>query len=269
MWGTTRGRIRRVCVCRRDKAFYPDRKDLPAAVKQKIKWIVDRISDYILDRDSHDIHRAMQRRALEDTSRFVEDYLLTVPCYEDKFALLAAALQAVSVKDGLFCEFGVHSGSTVNFIAQRAGGTVYGFDSFEGLPEDWRPGVEKGHFKMDALPRVLPNVELVKGWFNESLPGFLKAKPGQAAFLHIDCDLYSSTRTVFELMGGRIQTGTVLAFDEFFNYPGWRKGEYLALTELLTARCLRIEYLGYVRKNEQVAVRVLAEKDGGGPKSTA
>ncbi len=227
-----------------------------AAVKSRLKRVVDRITDYALDQDSHDIHRAMQRRALEDTSRFVEEHLRLTPFFDNKFQLLAASLSAVSIPGGLYCEFGVHSGSTVNFIAERVKGEVFGFDSFKGLPEDWRPGVEKGHFKMDALPPVRSNVKLVEGWFNESLPPFLQTHPGPVAFLHVDCDLYSSARTVFELTGPRIQTGTVIAFDEFFNYPGWRTGEFLAFTEFLSKQGLQSKYLGYVKKNEQVAVQI-------------
>lgn len=222
-----------------------------------MKHLVGRITGHVLDQDAHDIHRAMQRRALEDTSRFVEDHMLVTPCFTNKYDLLATGLGAVAIKGGLCCEFGVHSGSTINFISKRVTGPVHGFDSFEGLPEDWRPGVEKGHFKMDALPPVRPNVKLVKGWFNESLPGFLNEHTGPAAFLHIDCDLYSSTRTIFELMGDRIQPGTVLVFDEFFNYPGWRKGEFLAFTEFLSVRSLHSKYLGYVSRNEQVAVQIV------------
>ena len=226
-------------------------------MKAKLKGLVDRVGDYLLDGDSHNIHRAMQRRALEDTSVFVEEHLYLTPHFRNKFDLLAAALRAVQTPDGLYCEFGVHSGATINFIAERAAGrTVFGFDSFQGLPEDWRPGVEKGHFAMAELPKVRPNVRLIKGWFNESLPGFLREHPGVASFIHVDCDLYSSTRTIFDLMGDRIVPGTVLNFDEFFNYPGWRRGEYLAFQELLAGRGLEFEYVGYVMNNEQVAVRI-------------
>ena len=76
---------------------------------------------------------------------------LTAP-FRNKYDLLSAALKAVKLNNGLYCEFGVHSGSTINHIAEQVNGPVYGFDSFEGLPEDWRPGVEKGNFRMDALP---------------------------------------------------------------------------------------------------------------------
>lgn len=226
------------------------------AVKTKIKSLVDRLADYVLDRDAHNIHRALQRQALGETAAFVAEHLYLTRSYRNKFELLDAALQAAPKTAGLVCEFGVYSGATINFIAGRVTGPVHGFDSFEGLPEDWRPGVEKGTFRVDALPRVRNNVTLVKGWFDQSLPGFLREHREPCTFLHIDCDLYSSTKIVFDCLGDRIAAGTVLVFDEFFNYPGWRKGEYQAFQELAAAQRLQFEYLGYVANDEQVAVRI-------------
>lgn len=233
-------------------------------VKSKLKYVMDRVVDYVLDADAHNIHRAMQRRALEDTCAFVEENLFLAPCFPSKNALLAAALDAVKAPGGLYCEFGVYSGNSINFIARRVASTIYGFDSFQGLPEDWRPEVSKGHFA-SRLPRVESNVELVVGWFDQSLPPFLEKHAGPASFLHVDSDLYSSARTIFDAMGDRIVPGTVIAFDEYFNYPRWREGEHRAFLELVERQKLQFEYIGYVQAppgrrrletNEQVAVRI-------------
>jgi hypothetical protein len=228
---------------------------LPNA-KALLRRAVSKVADYVLDADAKNLHRAMRRKAREETLCFVEEHMADTKSFSDKFELLEAALGCVSLNAGLFCEFGVYSGATINFIATRVRKTVYGFDSFEGLPEDWQPGVEKGTFRMNALPRVRKNVTLIKGWFNVSVPAFALEHPDNCSFLHIDCDLYSSTRTVFEVFGDRIVKGTVLVFDEFFNYPGWKKGEFLAFQEFVSARHLKFEYLGYVMANEQVAVRI-------------
>jgi len=216
----------------------------------------------VLEADAKNLHRAMRRKAMQETLCFVEEHMSDTKSYGDKFSLLEAALASVASNTGLFCEFGVYSGSTINFIASRVPKTVYGFDSFEGLPEDWQPGVEKGTFRMKALPHVRKNVKLIKGWFNESVPTFALEHPGDCSFLHIDCDLYSSTKTVFEVFGNRIVKGSVLVFDEFFNYPGWKKGEFLAFQEFVSARQLKFEYLGYVMTNEQVAVRITGTAAG-------
>jgi hypothetical protein len=73
----------------------------------------------------------------------------------------------------------------------------------------------------------------------------------------MDADLYSSTKTVFDLMADRIVPGTVIVFDEYFNYPGWRQGEYRAFQELAAGRKLNFEFIGYCDTGEQVAVRIM------------
>jgi hypothetical protein len=224
--------------------------------KAMLRTAVSRVADYVLDADAKNLHRAMRRNALAETLAFVEEQMPRTKSFGDKFSLLRAALDCASAQAGLYCEFGVYSGSTINFIASRIPKTIYGFDSFEGLPEDWQPGVEKGTFQMKKLPRVRKNVKLLKGWFNKSVPAFALEHRENCSFLHIDCDLYSSTKTVFDVLGDRIVKGTVLVFDEFFNYPGWREGEFRAFQEFVSARSLQFEYLGYVMRDEQVAVRI-------------
>ena len=71
----------------------------------------------------------------------------------------------------LWLEFGVASGKTINYISKFTNNKVYGFDSFEGLPENWRDGFGKGAFSRNGnLPEVNANVELIKGWFDNTLP---------------------------------------------------------------------------------------------------
>jgi len=164
--------------------------------------------------------------------------------------------KAPLTNDKLICEFGVYSGYTINHIASLTEQTVYGFDSFEGLPERWRDGFGKGHFKVTALPKVLPNVVLIKGWFDETLPEFIKDHDESMAFLHVDCDLYSSARTIFEVLELRIRPGGVIVFDEYFNYPGWEEGEFKAFHEFLKRTGLGYEYISYNRLGEQVAVKI-------------
>ena len=131
---------------------------------------------------------------------------------------------------------------------------VHGFDSFEGLPESWRDGFGKSVFAVNDLPPVRSNVILHKGWFDKTVPAFHAATTEPIAFVHIDSDLYSSARTVLEGMADRIVPGTVIQFDEFFGYPGWKNGEYKAFTEFVTSRPIRWRFIGY--SNEQAAVLI-------------
>jgi len=96
----------------------------------------------------------------------------------------------------LWLEFGVASGNTINYISKFTKYNVYGFDSFEGLPEKWRDGFEKGTFNRNGnLPQVNDNVILIKGWFKDTLYQFIHNKNKKISFIHIDCDLYVQQNT--------------------------------------------------------------------------
>lgn len=148
-------------------------------------------------------------------------------------------------KSGLFLEFGVFEGKTINHMSRLLTDKIfYGFDSFEGLPEEWHNGYEKGHFSLEGrLPAVNPNVRLVKGWFDDTLPDFLKEHPGDCAYIHIDCDLYSSSRYVLNELRNRIVKGTVILFDELIGYIGYEQDEYRAFTEFIEETGHEYRYL--------------------------
>jgi predicted O-methyltransferase YrrM len=225
-----------------------------SGLKSRARNLVDRIAAYALDRDAHDIKRALQRRALQETADFVQAHMSMVYPYPDRFALYDATLKLITVP-GLICEFGVFRGASINYIAEHLPDQeIYGFDSFDGLPEDWRAEVKTGHFKVQQLPEVKSNVRLVKGWFDKTVPVFLEKHPEPAAYLHIDSDLYSSAKTILDLFASRIRPGTVIIFDEYFNYPGWKQGEYRAFEEFIAAHGTRFEYVAYAANDEQVAV---------------
>lgn len=147
---------------------------------------------------------------------------------------------------GSILEFGVYVGTSINLIAQhRPSVPIYGFDSFEGLPDDWIAGFPKGYFDLGGnLPPVAPNVVLVKGWFDDTLPPFVAQHPEPVSFLHIDCDMYSSTKTVFKELAPRIVPGTVIVFDELVNYPGYRDHEMKAFYEFLVENGRQAQWLG-------------------------
>ena len=115
-------------------------------------------------------------------------------------------------------EFGVYKGGTIRFLRDKLPSNfkILGFDSFDGLPEDWIGTPEKkGHFSADGILPNIDNVEFFKGWFIDTLPEYLK-KAENIALLHIDCDLYSSTKTVLYNLTNYIKPGTVIVFDEWY-----------------------------------------------------
>lgn len=174
----------------------------------------------------------------------------------DKLAQLHEYAMSKVTTSGLFLEFGVGTGSSINQFASLTKNTVHGFDSFEGLPEDWNGRHEsKGAYSTKGqLPKVRKNVTLHKGWFTDTLPDFLKTHEGALAFLHLDADLYSSTIFALEQLISRIQPGTIIVFDEYFNYATWKEHEYKAFQEVVEKYKIRYTYLGF--GYQQVVVRV-------------
>jgi hypothetical protein len=136
--------------------------------------------------------------------------------YRDRFEVLShAACEAPT--EGLVLEFGVASGATINHLATSVAlreRRIYGFDSFCGLPEPWADYCA-GYFACQP-PDVAANVGLVVGNFAETIPPFLEKHPGSAALIHLDADLYSSTKLVLKCLAPRIVPGTVIVMDEYF-----------------------------------------------------
>jgi len=207
--------------------------------------------------DSFDIDRIDFLAAAVTSAAYAQRHMRSTPRHANDLALLKAGLGLVR-PPGLVLEFGVASARTTNFIAGLVEGPVFGFDGFAGLPEDWRPGFGRGAFASKTLPTVAANVELVVGWFDRTLPGFLDTHPGPVSFAHIDCDLYSSTQTILAQLRNRIVPGTILVFDEYFNYPGWEVHEHRAFAEFITVTGRAYEYVGVVPSHQQVAVRIVA-----------
>lgn len=206
-------------------------------------------------RDRRDLIAALDRAALHSSAQLFQERLNDAAVHWDPIDTLRHSL-AEAPGGGLAPEFGVFEGRTLRVIAAaRPGGGVYGFDSFEGLPETWRSGFTTGAFATGAVPEI-DGAELVVGWFDQTLPGFLDAHQGQVDFLHVDCDLYSSTVTVLGALTERIRVGTVIQFDEYFNYPGWQRGEFLAFEEWTARSGITYDYLAVTGNNEQVSVRI-------------
>jgi predicted O-methyltransferase YrrM len=208
--------------------------------------------------DTGRLHPVRERaiRALADSVDYIDQHMQAALGFDTQKELLDYAITQTAVP-GHFLEFGVFSGGTIRHIAKaRRDATIHGFDSFEGLPEAWA-GFNLGRrafSRAGRLPTVPGNVTLHKGWFSETIPAWHKQEPGPIAFIHIDCDVYSSTVDVLTGVADRMQPGTVILFDEYFNYPGWRQHEFKAWQEFVAAYDITYDYVGYAR--QQVTIRI-------------
>lgn len=157
--------------------------------------------------------------------------------------------------DGLWLEFGVFTGRSIEQFSRKCPHDIFGFDCFWGLPEKWDDQNPQHSFSLEGrIPagyivgenhsmfdrsqpkNTLPwpkNVKLVPGYFNDTLPKFIEIYKDPIAFLHIDSDLYSSAKTVFDYLKPQIVKGTVILFDEIVGYGDYRKHEIKAFAEFL------------------------------------
>jgi hypothetical protein len=161
-----------------------------------------------------------------------------------------------------YLEFGVYTGRTLRIwatIAENPHVRLFGFDSFQGLPEDWAwaagAGLKKGAFTLDGVVPSIedPRVLLVPGWFHVSLPKFmLDYEPLPDRVVHIDCDLHSSSLAVLTILHPILSGNTVLIFDEFDNLAH----EFRAFRDYCKAFWRECSVIAECDGYRQVAVRL-------------
>jgi O-methyltransferase len=122
-----------------------------------------------------------------------------------------------------YLEFGVKAGRSMIRMMSRFSdpkATFYGFDSFVGLPEQWRK-MEPGTFSTQGnLPKINdPRAKFVKGWFQNSVPEFLTTinlRNANPLLVHFDADLYSATLFLLTTLWHHTNEYYFL-FDEFLS----------------------------------------------------
>lgn len=211
----------------------------------------------------NDMYLDLRMRAKSDTVDYIEANLKDAMLCSGRSALIELCMRREREANlgGLILEFGVSWGSSIRTIARHAGSqrSIHGFDSFEGLKEDWTGTHEqKGRYTVQGkMPRVPANVVLHKGWFDQTLPGFLAANPGPLSFMNVDCDTYESSSYVLKQVADRFRVGTVILFDEYYNYPNWREHEFKAWQEIVAERNLDYRYVGFSTMRYHAAVQIM------------
>jgi Methyltransferase domain len=145
------------------------------------------------------------------------------PAFVSQAQVLELAVQLSRAIPGNIVEFGVFEGASTRVIRdelwraalwepRQRRKRIFACDSFRGLPgryERLAPGTYA-----TSVP-VLRGVEIVNGFFEDTLTESLARRVGRISFAHFDADLYSSTRCALEWITPLVQPGTVLLFDEF------------------------------------------------------
>jgi len=184
----------------------------------------------------------LTRRAYKESADFIYTKISSAILFNKSEKFWKYCLDQI-LPEGLIMEFGVFQGYSINYSSgvlknKNDARTVYGFDSFEGLSEEWGgTAYAKGHFDIKGvLPKVNDNVKLIKGWIDKTFPEFViqqDIEKKKIAFMNIDVDTYTPTKLILELSQKYFVPGTIIVFDELFGYPGWKEHEFKALTEVL------------------------------------
>jgi O-methyltransferase len=183
---------------------------------------------------------------------------------------------------GDYMEFGCASGTTFGYAyryARRAGhpARLWAFDSFEGLPfsndpRDRHPLWQEGNFAAPvdqflehcAIRGIPANrIEVVKGFYSDTLSpesAIYKRLPTDIAFTYVDCDLYTSTKSVLDFLAPRLKHGMILAFDDYFCVSSQAvAGERLAFLEMESALS-RFNFLPYIQFGTAATSFIIEER---------
>jgi O-methyltransferase len=218
-----------------------------------VRWMLSK--EPFIDSDRY-IQAGMFKKFLKWQNSYTTS---TSKYFSDRFKLYDYLLDGVLNDQAIdYLEFGVFKGESLNHWVESnnvSNSRFFGFDSFEGLPEDWQT-MPKGYFSTDGIvPDIKDDrVSFVKGWFQDSLPTFLKSHESKNRLvIHLDADLYSSTLFSLATLNTIIQPGTIIIFDEFLNIIH----EYKALIDYEQSFLRKYKLLAYTDGYFRVAIEVI------------
>ena len=191
--------------------------------------------------------------------------------FSGTYTMLEEALQ-MARPDGIVAEFGVFHGKSIRLISSMTEDAVDGFDTFEGIPEQWGDEPAGSYTANKEIPERVPdNVRFHVGLFSDTLPGYVASLPPPeqlpVRMLNIDCDLYQGTVEILHYLSDRIGPGSVIIFDEYLMTPTWVDDEYKAFQEACDKFGWEYEYLGFSLFSKQVSVRITDSRSFLGPKA--
>lgn len=235
-----------------------------------IKKILRKLSRVVYHLIPHELHLFFKIRRKEVYNHYVENEILQCFNHFEKHLQNAIHLDRLSIreyaieksllndKEGnkFYLEFGVYKGRSINFFADYVK-TIYGFDSFEGLREDWTGASDHAQKKFNLnkkKPKIKSNVVLVVGLIQDTLEDFLKKHNPKINFIHLDLDTYKSTKYALEKLKPYLIKDSIILFDELYNFAGWRKGEYKALQETFNEN--EYKFKAFCRDNLQVVIQI-------------
>lgn len=157
-----------------------------------------------------------------------------------------------------YLEFGVASGKSFDwFMSQNshAESRFFGFDTFDGLPEDWGP-FKKGAFSNNNEMPLIKDFrgKYLKGLFQQTIPSFFpELDAGRRNVLMMDADLWSATLYVLTSFAPFLKKGDIIFFDEFV-VP---THEFKAFLDFTQSYYINLELIAAANNYYFVAFKVL------------
>lgn len=237
-----------------------------ALIKKTLSTIIKIDEKIFLNRvrknPKKNLQNILWERAAQQSADFVENHLQSCLIFGDKVSMWnhVGEIFDHDTDGGICLEFGVASGVSINWLSKSMPNyKFYGFDSFVGLKEDWKGHHSaKGAYSQNGItPAVNSNVSLIEGWFDVTLPLFIKNNQdqfNQLTLLHIDSDTYESATVIFDELSPFFKPGLVILFDELIGYPNWQNGEYRALCEAKEKYDFDYKFLAF--SSEQALVQL-------------
>ena len=202
----------------------------------------------------------LENELTEETYNFFKKYFeKSIILYDKKkireYAIKSSLLNDRS-KEYYYLEFGVWKGDSSNFFSKFVN-KLYCFDGFEGLKEDWAGSqYAKGHFNLNKkIPKLNSNVEPIVGWVEDTLDDFLKKHNPKINFVHLDMDTYNPSKFTLEKIKPYLVKGSIILFDQLYNYIGWKNGEFKALNEVFNEN--EFEYKAFNVNTKQCVIQII------------
>lgn len=208
----------------------------------------DSASSDVYQRDPRDINHPLARSFIW-TLKLPSKPLL----FFDRWSFFDSMIER-AVRERPFYEFGVWRGNSFRYL-MRYFSSGFGFDTFEGLPEDWGDEAAGSYSAFGSLPEI-PGGIFIEGKFEDTLPEFFKNEKPLASLINLDADLYNSTLTALQNCRNVIDEQTIIIFDEFIVNEDWENDEYKALNDFCTEESISYEVLAVSFFSKQVAIRL-------------
>jgi hypothetical protein len=200
-----------------------------------------------------DINVAGQLVAATEAAAWLHQYADKVPGFARRPELLESIIPRIPA-DGDLAEFGVFKGAVTRFMRPRFPSRIYhAFDSFHGVPEAMSLSVHQNAFDLGGnIPDLPPGTTVHAGWFEDTIPRWREHFDAPIAWAYIDCDLYESVCAVLEGLTDRIRPGTILSYDDWYNFPNWQQHSLKATREWTDRTGIKLTPIAYTTREHSV-----------------